>query len=114
LIIFPFGFYILDGRTPVHLGNDLDAQDAVRAWMKANPDQIRLGFDEVGAMRVLTRFLGWDPVASPSRMDQAPRLFETTITGEREELQLRRRYGDYDDALAGHAELVALVRGGLQ
>ncbi|MET4388078.1 hypothetical protein ABIB73_003840 [Bradyrhizobium sp. F1.4.3] len=114
LIIFPFGFYILDGKMPVHVGNDLEAQNAVCAWAKANPEQVRLGFDEVGAMKVLTVFLGWDRSSSPSRMDQAPLLFETTITGHREELQLRRRYSDYDAALAGHAELVALSRRGLR
>ena len=114
MIIFPFGFYILDGKTPVHVGNDLDAQNTVRAWAKANPEQVRLGFDEAGAMRVLTMFLGWDRSSSPSRMDPAPLLFETTILGSREELQLRRRYSDYDAALAGHAEIVDLARRGLR
>ena len=114
MIIFPFGFYILDGKTPVHVGNDLDAQNAVRAWAKANPEQVRLGFDEVGAMRVLTIFLGWDRSHSPSRMDPSPLLFETTVVNDREELHTRRRYSDYDAALAGHAELVDLARGGLQ
>ncbi len=114
MIIFPFGFYILDGKIPVYVGNDLDAQNAVRAWAKANPEQVRLGFDEIGAMRVLTIFLGWDRTSSPSRMDQAPLLFETTIVDGRDELHTRRRYSDYDAALAGHAELVGLARRGLQ
>jgi hypothetical protein len=35
VIVFPFGFYSLDGRTPVYVGNDLDAQNTVRAWMEA-------------------------------------------------------------------------------
>lgn len=113
MIIFPFGFYILDGKTPVHVGNDLDAQNAVRAWAKANPEQVRLGFDEVGAMRVLTIFLGWDRSHSPSRMDPSPLLFETTVVNDREELHTRRRYSDYDAALAGHAELAGLARRGL-
>ncbi len=114
MIIFPFGFYILDGKIPVYVGNDLDAQNAVRAWEQANLEQVRLGFDEIGAMRVLTIFLGWDRTSSPSRMDQAPLLFETTIVDGRDELHTRRRYSDYDAALAGHAELVGLARRGLQ
>jgi hypothetical protein len=114
LIVFPFGFYILDGQTPVYVGNDLEAQNSVRAWMKANPEQVRFGFDEVGAMQVRTRFLGWDRSASPSRMDQTPLLFETTIVGGRDEIHMCRRYADHAAALAGHAELVGLARNGLR
>lgn len=29
MIIFPYGFYILDGARPVHLGNDLEAHEAM-------------------------------------------------------------------------------------
>jgi hypothetical protein len=113
LIIFPFGFYILDGRMPVRLGNDLAAQTAMRAWMHAHPEQIRLGCDDIGAIKVETVFLGWDRVASPARMDQTPLLFETTIAHGQGEPQMQRRTSDYDDALTGHAALVALARCGL-
>ena len=65
-------------------------------------------------MRVLTIFLGWDRSSSPSRMDQAPLLFETTVVDDQDALHTRRRYSDYDAALAGHAELVDLARRGLQ
>lgn len=82
--------------------------------MKANPEQVRFGFDAVGAMQVRTRFLGWDRTASPSRMDQTPLLFETTVVGGGDEIHMRRRYAGYGEALAGHAELVALARNGLR
>jgi hypothetical protein len=85
----------------------------MRAWMEANPEQVRLGFDEVGAVQVLTVFLGWDRAASPARMDQAPLLFETTILRDGGGPEMQRRYSDYDEALAGHAALVGLVRCGL-
>lgn len=110
MIIFPFGFYVLDGKTPVYVGNDLEARNTVHAWMEANPEQIRLGFDQVGPMQVLTVFQGSDHGASRSRMDQAPLLFETTISGGPDDLEARRRYNDYDAALDGHAALVGLAK----
>lgn len=36
MIIFPYGFYILDGKRPIHLGNDLEAREAMMSWMDAN------------------------------------------------------------------------------
>jgi hypothetical protein len=114
MIIFPFGFYILDGKTPVYVGNDLDAQNIARAWMDAHPEQIRLGCDEVGPVRILTVFQSSDLGASRGSMDQAPLLFETTVSGGPDELQAHRRYRDYDAAREGHAELVELARRRLQ
>jgi hypothetical protein len=110
MIIFPFGFYVLDGKIPVYVGNDLEAQATAHAWMEANPEQIRLGLDQVGPMQVLTIFHSSDHGASRSRMDQAPLLFETTICGGPDDLEMRRRYNDYEAALEGHAELVGLAR----
>jgi hypothetical protein len=105
MIIFPFGFYILDGKAPVYVGNDLQAQNTVRAWKEANPERVQLGFDEVGSVQVSTIFEGWDHGSSPSRMDSAPRLFETRVLSNQKDLH-KRRYSDYDAAMAGHAELV--------
>jgi hypothetical protein len=110
MIIFPFGFHVLDGKTPVYVGNDLEAQNTAHAWMEANPEQVRLGFDEVGPMQVLTVFQSSDHGASRSRMDQATLLFETTVSGGPDGLEARRRYSDYDAALEGHAELVGLAK----
>ncbi len=114
MIIFPFGFYVLDGKTPVYVGNDLEAQNTALAWMEANPEQIRLGFDQVGPMLVLTVFQSSDHGASRSSMDQAPLLFETTISGGPDDLEPRRRYSDYDAALEGHAELVGYAKSRLR
>ena len=114
MIIFPFGFYILDGKTPVYVGNDLQAQNTVRVWIEVNDEQVTLSFDEVGPMQISTMFRGSDHAVSGSRMDQAPLLFETTISGAPDDLQVRRRYSDYDAALGGHAEMVGLARRRLQ
>jgi hypothetical protein len=105
MIIFPFGFYILDGKAPVYVGNDLEAQNTVLAWKEANPEQIRLGFDEVGLVQIMTIFQGWDYGASHSSMDQEPLLFETTVSRDQKELH-KRRYRNYEAAIAGHAELL--------
>lgn len=109
MIIFPFGFYILDGKSPIYVGNDLDAKDFARAWLEANPGQVRLGLDAIGTVRISTRFLGWDEAFRSSRMDPEPLLFETTLDGA-PDIGTRRLYCDYDDALAGHAEFVEIVR----
>jgi hypothetical protein len=109
MIIFPFGFYILDGKSPVYVGNDLEAQNIVRAWMEANPGKVRLGFDAMGPIRVLTRFLGWDESLRSGSMDPEPLLFETTLDGD-PEIGTRRLYRDYRAALAGHAELVEIAK----
>ena len=109
MIIFPFGFYILDGKSPIYVGNDLEAKDFVRAWLEANPGQVRLGFAAIGPARILTRFLGWDEAFRSSSMDPEPLLFETTLDGA-PDIGARRLYRDYDDALAGHAELVEIAR----
>jgi hypothetical protein len=109
MIIFPFGFYILDGKTPVYIGNDLQAQNTVCAWKIAHPERVRLRFDEVGSVQVLTIFEGWDHGASRSSMDQAPLLFQTTVFRDQDDLH-KRRYSDYDAAMAGHAELLNLAR----
>lgn len=108
MIIFPFGFYILHGKMPVYIGNDLEAQKTVIAWKQANVEQIQLGFDQIGPVQVSTVFHGWDHGASHSRMDQSPLLFETVISGGQYDSH-QRRYSDCDAALAGHAELVELA-----
>jgi hypothetical protein len=108
MIIFPFGFYILEGRSPVYVGNDLEAQSIVRTWMEANPEKVCLGLEAIGTIRVLTQFLGWDQSLRPSSMDLVPWLFETVLEGD-PEIDARRLYGDYQAALDGHAELVGIA-----
>lgn len=109
MIIFPYGFYILDGRSPIYVGNDLEAQDTVRAWLDANPGKVRLGLDVIGPVRISTRFLGWNEQPRSDSMDPRPFLFETTLDGA-PDIVTRRLYRDYDAASTGHVELVALAR----
>jgi hypothetical protein len=111
MIIFPFGFYILDGKTPVYVGNDLEAQNTVRVWKEANPEQVRLCLDMVGPLQIRTTFVGWDCGASRSSMDQSPLLFETVVLRHEETLR-ERRYSGYDAALAGHAAMRDALAGG--
>lgn len=58
MIIFPLGFFILEGKRPVYLGNDLEAQKAVRTWINANPDKLHLSLDVIGPVQFLTRSIG--------------------------------------------------------
>jgi hypothetical protein len=111
MVIFPFGFYILDGKTPVYVGNDLEAQKTVSAWKDANPGQVLLSVDQIGASQILTTFQGWDYGTSYRNMDQAPLLFATVIS-RAQQAGHERRYSVYDDALAGHAMLFKSVLAG--
>jgi hypothetical protein len=109
MIIFPFGFYILEGNRPTYIGNDLEAQKTVRAWIEANPERVRLRFDVVGPTQVLTKFLGWNDGVRSSSMALKPLLFETTLVVDLERAT-RQFHSDYDAALACHAELVQLAK----
>ena len=60
MIIFPFGFYILEGKRLVHVGNDLEAQKTVRTWMDDNPEKVILRCDRVAQEQITTRFLGYN------------------------------------------------------
>lgn len=112
MIIFPFGFFILEGKRPVYLGNDLEAQKAMRTWIDANPERVHLRLDVIGRAQLLTRFLGFDANGQSAKMVQAPLLFETTCS-ENEKTTLHRLYSDYDAALAGHVQLIEIARGRL-
>ena len=110
MIIFPFGFFILEDRSPVYVGNDLGARSLVQAWLEANPGLVRLACDVVGPVQVGTRFLGWDESPRAGRMDPEPLLFESRLDGV-PEIAERRLYRDGREALAGHAELIEIARG---
>ena len=109
MIIFPFGFFILEGKRPVYLGNDLRAQKAMQAWIDAHPERVHLRLDVIARAQLLTRFLGFDANGRSAKMVQAPLLFETTLV-EDEKTALRRLYSDYDAALAGHVQLMEIAR----
>ncbi|MET4275175.1 MULTISPECIES: hypothetical protein [unclassified Bradyrhizobium] len=108
MIIFPFGFYVLEGKRPIYVGNDLEAQKAMRAWMEANPHRVHLRLEVIGLEQPLTRFRGCDESGRSAAMDYAPLLFETTCYGRKD--TVRRLYHDYDAALRGHAELIEISR----
>lgn len=109
MIIFPFGFFILEDRSPVYVGNDLGAQSFVRAWMEANPELVQLACEGIGPVQVRTRFLGWDETPRSRRMDPEPLLFESRLDGV-PEMSTRRLHRDLQEALASHAELVEIAR----
>jgi hypothetical protein len=111
MIVFPFGFYILEGKRPVYVGNDLEAQKTVRSWMGANPEKVRLSFDQIGSAHIATKFLGWNAARSNS-MDRTPLLFEGALIAD-EQTHVRRFYGDYDAALEGHVKLIEIAKGRL-
>lgn len=98
--------YILaeDGRTPI-------AEPDVMKWAiwleKANR---RVGYDEIGSVKVSTVFLGLDHRWSP-HSHEPPILWETMIFGATGELaDYQERYTSYEDALAGHHVAVQEVR----
>jgi|SRR6478609_4051606 hypothetical protein len=109
MIIFPFGFYVLEGKLPIYVGNDLEAQKAMQVWIEANPQRVRLRLDVIDSKQLLTKFRGFDASDRSATMDQGPLLFETTCC-EEEQVIVRRLYGDYDAALRGHAELAEIIR----
>ncbi|MCK1332824.1 MULTISPECIES: hypothetical protein [unclassified Bradyrhizobium] len=108
MIIFPFGFYILDGKRLIHLGNDLEAQKASAAWLEANNNG-HLRSDVIAGAQLLTRFVGFDRSGRSAAMNNEPLLFETTFSGDGE-ITRCRVYSDCDTALAGHAELLDISR----
>lgn len=96
------GHYILDGHTPV----PVDDLFAWGRWFEVDANR-RVGRDEIGGVSVSTVFLGLD-YGYPSR---GPILFETMIFGGSHD-QHQVRYATWNEAVAGHAAAVELVRSG--
>ena len=93
--------YILDGKTPV------ECDDLIK-WAKWFETAKRhVAQDDIGGVSVSTVFLGIDHAWGSGR----PVLFETMIFGGPLD-QKQERYSTWEEAEAGHAEMVALVRGG--
>ncbi|MBR0865941.1 hypothetical protein ACVIWV_002441 [Bradyrhizobium diazoefficiens] len=42
MIIFPFGFYTLEGKRPIYVGNDIEAQKTARAWIEAPRGSVKI------------------------------------------------------------------------
>lgn len=92
--------YILDGHTPV-------PTEDMRAYgrMFKDPDARRVARDRVGVLNVSTVFLGTDH----SFGDGPPLLFETMVFGLSDE-EPCDRYSTWDEAVAGHAAMVAWAK----
>ena len=101
-------------RDVFHLQYTLDEQgepkpcDDFLAWADwfENIDNRRLALDKVGDTAVSTVFLGLDHAAD----DGPPQLWESAIITDGG-IEVVRRYRSREAALAGHAELVAGLKG---
>ena len=93
--------YALDGH------NAVVCDDDPYNWMAVylDIDARRVALDSVGDAEVSTVFLGIDASLSP----RPPRLFETMIFGGARDLY-RETYATWDEAAAGHARIVAMLR----
>ena len=92
-------FWVLDGHVP--------REGTPSEWsaMWADPESRRVARDTVGDIDVSTVFLGIDHA-----MDGGPPLlFETMTFGPVEDTW---RYATWDEAVAGHARVVAALREG--
>lgn len=102
-----FGNYILDGHTPV------PCEDMVKAsmWLfgpggeeRRRVRETKIHDDDV---RVSTVFLGIDHNHS---FHGPPVLFETMVFGGKYDRE-QRRYCTWDEAVAGHEEMLRMVTG---
>lgn len=102
-------FYVLRGHEPV-------AVDSVEEWARMFDTTSRqVDFTDLGFCTVSTVFLGVD---HRHLGDGPPILFETMVfaspvkgeTFPEEMFDICRRYCTWDEAAAGHAEIVADVR----
>jgi hypothetical protein len=96
-------WYVLRGRRAVPVDDVLDAARALE-----DVDARQVGLDDLGAVQVSTVFLGLDH----NWRDGPPLLFETmTFSDDVPALADRQdRYATWDEAVAGHARTVAVVR----
>lgn len=96
-------FYTLDGHTPV------PGDDAVTwgRWLESHTAERIVQYTEIGAQSVSTVFLGVDHNFG---FGGPPLLFETMVFPECMECW---RYGTWEEALAGHAAVVAEKENGV-
>jgi hypothetical protein len=95
-------YYILaeDGRTPKPVDS---LEEALPFMIEQGGVSVQVAEDRVGDVRVSTIFLGID-----GRVSAEPMLFETMVFGGPLDHE-RRRYTTWDEAEAGHAEVLADV-----
>lgn len=97
-------YYILDGKEAKPVKHMLD-------WAKWFETADRHVNDTcVAEVRISTIFLGLD---HNYRSEGPPLIFESMIFGGTFDLECRR-YSTWDEAIAGHEELVCQVKGTLQ
>ena len=100
-------FYILYGHTPIPL-YAAPYEIELIAWGKwRNKADTLVARTLIGEVDIITYFIGI-PLANTSG---APLLFESTVFGGRFD-GMQDRYATWDEAEAGHAKLVAKVKGG--
>lgn len=93
------GWYILDGKTPKPC-ND-------RRMAFSDAEERRVAKDEIDGLVVSTVFLHMDHGFG----DGPPLLFETMILdGSDSDDRYQERYSTWEEAEAGHARAVAMVR----
>ena len=79
-------------------------------WARRNTEANRIALDEIDGITVSTVFLGIDHSADGGEI-----LFETMIFAKGSPLdQYQERCTTYEEALAGHAKAVNMVREGLK
>jgi hypothetical protein len=101
------GFYTLDGKEPVFLGNDSAAFIEMARWRDECWEQCQLAHDEIGNASVSTVFLCWNH--GVHRDTAPPLLFETMVFGGVYN-HAQQRYATFDEAMAGHAVFVDQIR----
>lgn len=96
-------YYVLDGHEPIPV-------DSLEEWARFFEGNARYVDEQViGDVRISTVFLGLDH----AHFGGEPLLFETMIFGGPHD-QYQTRCSTWDQAVAQHAEAVALVRQTLQ
>lgn len=97
------GRYILDGKTPVRCDDLLQWAQ----WYQTTDRHV--AEDHLGDIHVSTVFLGLDHQWG----DGPPLLFETMIFGGRHNQKYQRRCSTWDEAVAQHAEAMAIAKSDL-
>ena len=96
----PLKFYILEGKTPVPVD--------MMTWAKwFEKTERHIADTHIGDVHVSTVFLGLDHQWFPGGK---PHIFETMIFGGEHD-QDQWRYSTWEEAEAGHAHAVKLVKG---
>jgi len=95
-------YYILDENKNTRKVSDEEFLE----WNSRNTEARRIALDELGGMTISTVFLGLD-----YSWDGSGVVFETMVFAKGSPLdQYQERYTTHEEALAGHAKAVSMVR----